>query len=139
MLCPPQATDFLITGSVDGHLKFWKKKPEGVEFVKHFRAHKGAIAGDEADVPRRDHSRFVLSSRFAHPVAASMEARSMILRGAKVVVQTAAHAATSAVRVDSRVLVSPGRIRPPSVSKRKADFLGGFTLEVVTNAAQAWR
>ena len=42
---PPQATDFLITGSVDGHLKFWKKKPEGVEFVKHFRAHKGAIDG----------------------------------------------------------------------------------------------
>ena len=40
-----QATDFLITGSVDGHLKFWKKKPEGVEFVKHFRAHKGAIDG----------------------------------------------------------------------------------------------
>ncbi len=43
-----QATDYLITGSVDGHLKFWKKKPEGVEFVKHFRAHKGAIAGETA-------------------------------------------------------------------------------------------
>ena len=43
-----QATDYLITGSVDGHLKFWKKKPEGVEFVKHFRAHKGAIAGEAA-------------------------------------------------------------------------------------------
>jgi hypothetical protein len=48
VLCRPQATDFLVTGSVDGHLKFWKKKPEGVEFVKHFRAHKGAIAGEEA-------------------------------------------------------------------------------------------
>eukprot|EP00271_Cylindrocystis_brebissonii_P022293 TRINITY_DN852_c0_g1_i2.p1 TRINITY_DN852_c0_g1~~TRINITY_DN852_c0_g1_i2.p1 ORF type:complete len:547 (-),score=128.77 TRINITY_DN852_c0_g1_i2:474-2114(-) len=29
--------------SVAGHLKFWKKKPVGVEFVKHFRAHIGAI------------------------------------------------------------------------------------------------
>jgi len=34
--------DFFITASVDGHLKFWKKRHEGVEFVKHFRAH-----GDE--------------------------------------------------------------------------------------------
>lgn len=33
-------TDFIITASVDGHLKFWKKKhSEGVEFVKHFRCH----------------------------------------------------------------------------------------------------
>ncbi|VDD92961.1 unnamed protein product [Enterobius vermicularis] len=34
------ATDFIITASVDGHLKFWKKKHgEGIEFVKHFRCH----------------------------------------------------------------------------------------------------
>lgn len=33
--------DFFITASKDGHVKFWKKKPEGVEFVKHFRAHVG--------------------------------------------------------------------------------------------------
>ncbi|VDK67293.1 unnamed protein product, partial [Cylicostephanus goldi] len=33
-------TDFIITASIDGHLKFWKKKyAEGVEFVKHFRCH----------------------------------------------------------------------------------------------------
>ncbi|XP_064088885.1 peptidylprolyl isomerase domain and WD repeat-containing protein 1-like isoform X3 [Macrobrachium nipponense] len=32
-------TDFVITGSCDGHIKFWKKQEEGVEFVKHFRAH----------------------------------------------------------------------------------------------------
>ncbi|KJH47928.1 peptidyl-prolyl cis-trans isomerase, cyclophilin-type [Dictyocaulus viviparus] len=33
-------TDFIITASSDGHLKFWKKKyAEGVEFVKHFRCH----------------------------------------------------------------------------------------------------
>ncbi|EJW77754.1 hypothetical protein WUBG_11337 [Wuchereria bancrofti] len=34
------ATDFIITASTDGHLKFWKKKHgEGIEFVKHFRCH----------------------------------------------------------------------------------------------------
>lgn len=27
-------TDFLITASVDGHVKFWKKREEGIEFVK---------------------------------------------------------------------------------------------------------
>uniref|UniRef100_A0A0M3IK59 WD_REPEATS_REGION domain-containing protein n=1 Tax=Ascaris lumbricoides TaxID=6252 RepID=A0A0M3IK59_ASCLU len=33
-------TDFIITTSIDGHLKFWKKKhAEGIEFVKHFRCH----------------------------------------------------------------------------------------------------
>jgi len=36
--------DFVITGSKDGHVKFWKKKPEGVEFVKHFRAHVGTAS-----------------------------------------------------------------------------------------------
>lgn len=32
-------TDFLITASVDGHVKFWKKREECIEFVKHFRSH----------------------------------------------------------------------------------------------------
>lgn len=32
-------TDFLITSSVDGFVKFWKKMADGVEFVKEFRAH----------------------------------------------------------------------------------------------------
>ena len=32
-------TEFLITTSVDGHLKLWKKQEQGVEFVKHYRAH----------------------------------------------------------------------------------------------------
>ncbi|RIA92413.1 peptidyl-prolyl cis-trans isomerase cyp15 [Glomus cerebriforme] len=36
-------TDFIITTSVDGHLKFWKKNDKGIEFVKHFRAHIGNI------------------------------------------------------------------------------------------------
>ncbi|XP_064385842.1 peptidylprolyl isomerase domain and WD repeat-containing protein 1-like [Halichondria panicea] len=38
-------TDFLVTGSQDGHVKFWKKQEEGIEFVKHFRAHLGRING----------------------------------------------------------------------------------------------
>jgi len=32
-------TDFVITCSNDGHVKFWKKIGEGIEFIKHFRAH----------------------------------------------------------------------------------------------------
>jgi hypothetical protein len=35
------SSDFIITASVDGHVKFWKKQEEGIEFVKHFRAHLG--------------------------------------------------------------------------------------------------
>lgn len=36
-------TDFILTASQDGHVKFWKKLEDGVEFVKHFRAHLGKI------------------------------------------------------------------------------------------------
>jgi peptidylprolyl isomerase domain and WD repeat-containing protein 1 len=36
-------TDFLITSSVDGVVKFWKKVAVGIEFVKEFRAHIGEI------------------------------------------------------------------------------------------------
>ncbi|KXS98513.1 hypothetical protein AC578_5521 [Pseudocercospora eumusae] len=36
-------TDFLITCSVDGYVKFWKKTTGGVEFVKEYRAHEGEI------------------------------------------------------------------------------------------------
>lgn len=36
-------TDFLITSSVDGVVKFWKKVMDGIEFVKEFRAHVGEI------------------------------------------------------------------------------------------------
>uniref|UniRef100_A0A9I9CK09 peptidylprolyl isomerase n=1 Tax=Cucumis melo TaxID=3656 RepID=A0A9I9CK09_CUCME len=39
------SADFFITGSDDGHLKFWKKKPIGIEFAKHFRSHLGPIEG----------------------------------------------------------------------------------------------
>ncbi|KAI9193340.1 uncharacterized protein BJ171DRAFT_528938 [Polychytrium aggregatum] len=36
-------TDFIITTSIDGHVKFWKKTEKGIEFVKHYRAHLSAI------------------------------------------------------------------------------------------------
>ena len=42
------ATDFVITGSCDGHVKFWKKMADDVEFVKHFQAHLGPIHALEA-------------------------------------------------------------------------------------------
>jgi len=35
-------SNFLITASADGHIKFWKKtSEEGLVFVKHFRTHLG--------------------------------------------------------------------------------------------------
>ena len=36
-------TDFLITSSIDGFVKFWKKVFGGIEFVKEFKAHNGEI------------------------------------------------------------------------------------------------
>ena len=36
-------TGFIITSSIDGHVKFWKKMTDSIEFVKHFRAHLGRI------------------------------------------------------------------------------------------------
>ena len=33
---------FIVTASLDGHVKFWKKcEDEGIEFVKHYRSHLG--------------------------------------------------------------------------------------------------
>lgn len=43
-------TDFIITASIDGHVKFWKKMEEGIEFVKHFRSHLGPITDLAANV-----------------------------------------------------------------------------------------
>lgn len=37
------SSDFIITGSVDGHLKFWKKQKVGIEFVKHYKSHVGSV------------------------------------------------------------------------------------------------
>ncbi|KAF4753623.1 cytochrome P450 monooxygenase 16 [Perkinsus olseni] len=39
-----KSQEFIITCSTDGHVKFWKKRKIGVEFVKHYAAHKGPIA-----------------------------------------------------------------------------------------------
>eukprot|EP01118_Nematostelium_gracile_P000454 TRINITY_DN10503_c0_g1_i2.p1 TRINITY_DN10503_c0_g1~~TRINITY_DN10503_c0_g1_i2.p1 ORF type:complete len:586 (-),score=137.92 TRINITY_DN10503_c0_g1_i2:76-1833(-) len=39
------SADFIFTGSIDGHVKFWKKQPIGIEFAKHFRAHVGPLTG----------------------------------------------------------------------------------------------
>ena len=39
------STDFVVTASADGVLKFWKKLPKEIEFVKTYRAHLEAIAG----------------------------------------------------------------------------------------------
>lgn len=36
-------TDFLITSSIDGVVKFWKKVAVGIEAVKEFKAHIGEI------------------------------------------------------------------------------------------------
>lgn len=38
-----KSTEFIITGSVDGHVKFWKKMSKEIEFVKHYQAHLAAI------------------------------------------------------------------------------------------------
>lgn len=38
-------SDFIFTTSIDGVLKFWKKKYIGIEFVKQFKAHPAKITG----------------------------------------------------------------------------------------------
>jgi len=37
--CLKTRTEFLITTSIDGVLKLWKKQEQGIEFVKVYRAH----------------------------------------------------------------------------------------------------
>lgn len=39
----PSPSDFIITTSIDGVVKFWKKLATGVEFAKEYRAHEGKI------------------------------------------------------------------------------------------------
>ncbi|KAI0059530.1 hypothetical protein BV25DRAFT_1828764 [Artomyces pyxidatus] len=46
--CVVTRTEFIITTSVDGHLKLWKKQDTGIEFVKHYRAHIAPIVGVSA-------------------------------------------------------------------------------------------
>ncbi|GJE98402.1 peptidyl-prolyl cis-trans isomerase [Phanerochaete sordida] len=43
-----KTTEFLITTSTDGFLKFWKKQEQGIEFVKVYRAHLAPIVAVSA-------------------------------------------------------------------------------------------
>lgn len=43
-------TNFVITASTDGFVKFWKKMSKGIEFVKQFRAHLGAVDAIAASI-----------------------------------------------------------------------------------------
>ena len=38
----------MITASIDGHIKLWKKQEQGIEFVKHYRAHLAYIVSVSA-------------------------------------------------------------------------------------------
>ncbi|KAK4898806.1 Peptidyl-prolyl cis-trans isomerase cyp15 [Elasticomyces elasticus] len=49
-------TDFLITSSIDGYVKFWKKVSGGVEFVKEYKAHDGEIKGVTVSVDGRSYA-----------------------------------------------------------------------------------
>ncbi|KAI9291269.1 hypothetical protein K502DRAFT_336273 [Neoconidiobolus thromboides FSU 785] len=40
--CP---NDFIVTASLDGHIKFWKKTKQGIEFIKNYKAHSDIITG----------------------------------------------------------------------------------------------
>lgn len=46
-------TDFVITSSIDGVVKFWKKMADGIEFVKEFRAHPGEICSTSVSADGR--------------------------------------------------------------------------------------
>ena len=39
----PSPADFIITTSVDGVVKFWKKLADSIEFAKEYKAHDGTI------------------------------------------------------------------------------------------------
>mgnify|MGYP002633298559 CR=1 FL=1 len=43
--CSNNRADFFCSASRDGHVKFWRKQARGIEFAKHFRAHKGRVIG----------------------------------------------------------------------------------------------
>ena len=46
----PSPADFVITTSVDGVVKFWKKIATGIEFAKEYRAHEGRIVSSSVSV-----------------------------------------------------------------------------------------
>ncbi|KAL8770942.1 MAG: hypothetical protein Q9194_005035 [Teloschistes cf. exilis] len=49
-------TDFLITSSIDGVVKFWKKIADGIEAVKEFKAHVGEIRSVSASQDGRNYA-----------------------------------------------------------------------------------
>ncbi|KAG6286008.1 hypothetical protein E4U09_006941 [Claviceps aff. purpurea] len=49
-------TDFLITASVDGVVKFWKKVDQGIEYVKEFKAHSGEIKSVSVSLDGRSYA-----------------------------------------------------------------------------------
>jgi peptidylprolyl isomerase domain and WD repeat-containing protein 1 len=49
-------TDFLITSSIEGVVKFWKKISGGIEFVKEFRAHNGEIHSTSVSADGRSYA-----------------------------------------------------------------------------------
>jgi peptidylprolyl isomerase domain and WD repeat-containing protein 1 len=49
-------TDFLITSSIDGVVKFWKKVSGGIEFVKEFKAHSGEIHSTSVSADGRSYA-----------------------------------------------------------------------------------
>ncbi|KAH8045239.1 peptidyl-prolyl cis-trans isomerase [Aureococcus anophagefferens] len=53
-------TAFLATASEDGHVKFWKKMQEGIEFVKHYHAHVGPCRAARS-AGSRDGSKFAVT------------------------------------------------------------------------------
>lgn len=46
----PSPVDFVMTTSVDGVVKFWKKIATGIEFAKEYRAHEGPIVSTSVSV-----------------------------------------------------------------------------------------
>ncbi|KAK4935817.1 Peptidyl-prolyl cis-trans isomerase cyp15 [Elasticomyces elasticus] len=46
----PSPADFVITTSIDGVVKFWKKIATGIEFAKEYRAHEGRISSSSVSV-----------------------------------------------------------------------------------------
>ncbi|CCG80831.1 putative Peptidyl-prolyl cis-trans isomerase [Taphrina deformans PYCC 5710] len=43
-------TNFVVTASADGFVKFWKKQPSGIEFVKQYHAHVGPVTATSVSV-----------------------------------------------------------------------------------------
>ncbi|EXJ78509.1 peptidylprolyl isomerase [Capronia coronata CBS 617.96] len=46
----PSPADFVITTSIDGVVKFWKKMAKGIEFAKEYRAHESQVVSSSVSV-----------------------------------------------------------------------------------------